>query len=215
MARPVQADAEATRRRVLHAACSLFSEQGLSQTTTRQIAKHSQVSLATVHHYFGSKADLYEACINNTYAELGTLTDELEEAAKTFSHGSGMRALLDMTIRRSYEFARRHRPSVQLLMRTILDKGEADPVLRQRYQMPLLERGVKLLATTTSQPIAKVRITFLALHHLIVHFALTTTREIAIVTGNPGARPDECIQLIEDYLVSMALTQLDIQGDSP
>ena len=214
MARPVQANAQATRLRVLEAACSLFAEQGLSLTTTRQIAKMSGVSLATMHHYFGCKAELYKACIDITYQDLATLADELEEASRNLEGATDLRALLDMAIRRSYEFARRHRPSIRLLMRIILNKGEADPELRERYQMPLLERGVTLLAAATLRPVANVRITFLALHHLIVHFALSTTREIATVTGNPDATAEECFLLIEDYLVSMALTQLGIQGES-
>lgn len=213
MARPVQADAEATKQRVLQAACSLFAARGVADTTTRQIAKAAKVSLATMHHYFGTKADLYESCIETTYAELGTLTDELEEAARDLGQGTTLRSLLDMAIRRSYEFARRHQSEVRLLMRRILDSGEADPDLRERYQLPLLERGVAMLTRASGQPEPKVRIMFLALHHTIVNFALTPERELAIVTGNPKATPEECIELIEDSLVSMAMTQLGFQGD--
>ena len=72
-----------------------------------------------------------------------------------------------------------------------------------------------MLAAATQQPVSSVRITFLAMHHIIVNFALTSSREIAIVTGNPTASPEQCITLIEDHLVSMALTQLGLQGDSP
>lgn len=215
MARPIQADAGATKQRVLEAACSLFAELGLSQTTTRQIAKRAEVSLATMHHYFGTKGDLYQTCIDTTYTELGTLADELEAAALDLGQGTTLSSLVEMTIRRSYEFARRHRAEVRLLMRRILDKGEADPELRERYQLPLLERGVAMLAAATQRPVSSVRITFLAMHHIIVNFALTSSREIAIVTGNPTASPEQCITLIEDHLVSMALTQLGLQGNSP
>jgi len=212
MARPIQANAEATRGRVLAAACTLFAGRGLADVTTREIAKSAEVSLATMHHYFGGKAELYEACIHAAYADLGTLADELEAAMTTLAAGSTLHSLLDMSIRRAYEFARRHRLQVRLLMRIILDKGEADPDLRERYQLPLLERGVSLLATATGKAESDVRITFLALHHLIVHFSLTSAREIAIVTGNPEASPEACVSLVEDYIVSMAITQLGLQG---
>ena len=85
MARPIQADAAATRERILHAASDLFSDRGLARTTTREIAKASEVSLATVHHYFGGKADLYRACIGNMYAGLEALTDELASLAGSLS----------------------------------------------------------------------------------------------------------------------------------
>jgi len=70
MSRPVNADADATRQRMLEAAVQLFAERGLGSTSIRDVAGAAGVSLAMVHHYFGSKDDLYDACIDATYAEL-------------------------------------------------------------------------------------------------------------------------------------------------
>jgi AcrR family transcriptional regulator len=210
MARPVRADAEATRERILEEAHALFAARGLAETTTRQIARHSGVSLATVHHYYGSKADLYDACIARTYADLSRLADQIESALRTLEAGTTASDILTLAVVRSYAFAREHRSSVQLLMRAIIDKGESDPKLRERYQLPMLERGVAMAAAVSRLSHAELRIRFLALHHLIVHFALNTPREIAIITGNPEARPDECIELVERYLVGLAHDQFGI-----
>ena len=210
MARPVQADAQATRTRILEAASALFASHGLSETTTRQIARNSQVSLATVHHYFGGKADLYEACITRTYDELASLADQIEDALRNLRPGTSAEDILAMAVRRSYAFARHHRASVRLLMRTILDKGESDPLLRERYQLPMLERGVAMASSVSALSPAEVRIRFLALHHVIVHFALNTPREIALVTGNPDASPDQAIELVEEFLVTLAKSQFGI-----
>ncbi len=46
--------------RILNAARDLFAEQGFNGTSTRAIAEASQVNLAMIHYYFGSKEQLYE-----------------------------------------------------------------------------------------------------------------------------------------------------------
>ena len=61
MARPKNADAAATRGRILAAARSLFAEQGLGGTSTRDIARTAGVSVATLHHHFGNKEGIAEA----------------------------------------------------------------------------------------------------------------------------------------------------------
>ena len=63
MARPRGADSAQTRARILAAAIEAFAAGGASGTTTRTIARAAGVSLATLHHHFGSKDDLYQACI--------------------------------------------------------------------------------------------------------------------------------------------------------
>jgi AcrR family transcriptional regulator len=59
MARPVNADGEATAKRILDAAFRCYLDGG-GFTSIRDIAREAKVSLAMIHHYFGSKAKLYE-----------------------------------------------------------------------------------------------------------------------------------------------------------
>ena len=95
MARPINADAEATRGRILAAARQLFSDRGSGSTSMRMIASEARVSVAMAHHYFGSKADLYHACVEGMYGELRELQTELEAA---FKGASDLSAVLDMTV---------------------------------------------------------------------------------------------------------------------
>jgi AcrR family transcriptional regulator len=53
-----------TRAAILEAARSLFSTQGFSGTTIRAIAAGAGVDGALVHHYFGSKDDLFVAALD-------------------------------------------------------------------------------------------------------------------------------------------------------
>src|SRR5438093_3550861 len=86
MGRPVHADAEATKARILDSARTLFADVGLDGASVRDVAAGAGVSLAMVHHYFGSKDDLYEACIDTVYTEIAAMGAALQaELASTGS----------------------------------------------------------------------------------------------------------------------------------
>jgi AcrR family transcriptional regulator len=215
MARPIHADAEATRRRILAAANRLFSDSGIGSTSMRKIAGEAGVSVAMVHHYFGSKADLYRACVAGIYRELNELRSELEA---TFSGANNVDEVLEIAVRRTYRFAREHHSVVQLLMRTVLDTGALDPEHREQVQIPFLERGSALLASLLGRPIKDARLRLLSITYLVVRFALNTREEQARITmapaagvagSNDEADPDS---VVEDHLVAAARALLWMDG---
>ncbi|MGW3632346.1 TetR/AcrR family transcriptional regulator [Streptomyces sp. NPDC005122] len=55
--------APATRDRILDAARGEFSERGYEKTSVRGIAKAAGVDSALVHHYFGTKEQVFESAI--------------------------------------------------------------------------------------------------------------------------------------------------------
>ncbi|KOV73961.1 TetR family transcriptional regulator [Streptomyces sp. NRRL WC-3618] len=57
------ADAPAARDRILAAAREEFAERGYEKTSVRGIAKAAGVDPALVHHYFGTKEQVFEASI--------------------------------------------------------------------------------------------------------------------------------------------------------
>ncbi|MFE2045575.1 TetR family transcriptional regulator [Streptomyces sp. NPDC059477] len=57
------ADGPATRDRILAAAREEFSERGYDKTSVRGIAKAAGVDPALVHHYFGTKEQVFEAAV--------------------------------------------------------------------------------------------------------------------------------------------------------
>ncbi|WP_329275451.1 TetR/AcrR family transcriptional regulator [Streptomyces sp. NBC_01451] len=57
------ADAPAARDRILTAAREEFAERGYDKTSVRGIAKAAGVDSALVHHYFGTKEQVFEASI--------------------------------------------------------------------------------------------------------------------------------------------------------
>ena len=52
-----------TREEILGAARELFAERGFEGTTIRAVAAQAGVDPALVHHYFGTKDDLFDAAI--------------------------------------------------------------------------------------------------------------------------------------------------------
>ncbi|QEV19466.1 TetR/AcrR family transcriptional regulator [Streptomyces alboniger] len=58
----------ATRDRILQAARDEFSERGYEKTSVRGIAKAAAVDPALVHHYFGTKEQVFEAAITVAFA---------------------------------------------------------------------------------------------------------------------------------------------------
>ena len=82
---------EETRWRLLQAAAEVFAEVGYHAATTRQICKRASVNLASIHYYYGDKAELYREVFRlpflsecNTFAALDIAQASLQEALHSF-----------------------------------------------------------------------------------------------------------------------------------
>lgn len=220
MARPANADAQATRQRILGSAQSLFSARGVGGTSVREIAKSAGVSLAMVHHYFGSKDDLYSACVDAMYSELLGLRGELQTAfvAGLEPDGSTNLALLVAEAqRRGFRFARRHQTAIRLLMRTVVEAGELEPQRQQQMQMPFLRQASELLAPVVERDAGELRLVLQSIISLTVRYALSTERELRLlcdVSRADAVATDRAIALVEEHLVQSAWTLLGVSPPS-
>ncbi|HET7510311.1 MAG TPA: TetR/AcrR family transcriptional regulator [Solirubrobacterales bacterium] len=69
--RRTQADkSDASARRVLKAALSLFSRQGYRATSMRQIASRSKLSVGNLYHHFGNKEAIFQRLIDHYWEVL-------------------------------------------------------------------------------------------------------------------------------------------------
>ena len=201
MARPVNANAAETRGRVLGAATRLFASQGRDGTSMRAIATEASVSLATIAHYFENKQGLYDRCVDQMYADLASLREEL--AREVALESRSLEEALEPAVRAGFRFARTHRAGIRLVMRTVIDQGELDPARRDRYQMPHLLAGARLAASFLNRPAAEVQLSLQSLVHLTVRYALSTDRELCDIAGVAQDTHDPTA-LIEDHLVEVA-----------
>ena len=69
----------ATRDRILDAAREEFSERGYEKTSVRGIAKAAGVDSALVHHYFGTKEQVFEAAVEVAFAPALNAPDAIAE----------------------------------------------------------------------------------------------------------------------------------------
>ncbi len=82
---------EETRWRLLQAAAEVFAEVGYHAATTREICKRAEVNLASIHYYYGDKAELYREVFRlpflnerNTFATLDVAQATLQEGLHAF-----------------------------------------------------------------------------------------------------------------------------------
>ncbi len=68
-----------TRDRILTAARAVFAERGYDKTSIRAVAKAARVDAALVHHYFGTKEQVFEAAIEVSFAPALNVPDMLAE----------------------------------------------------------------------------------------------------------------------------------------
>jgi AcrR family transcriptional regulator len=61
LGRPVGADGEQTRRRIILAAMRCVAEVGYSQATIREIARAADMTSGSLYHYFANKSELFSA----------------------------------------------------------------------------------------------------------------------------------------------------------
>lgn len=73
-ARSTRHDGEAARARLLRSGLRLFAQQGYAKTSTRELAEHAGVNVASISYYFGDKAGLYRAVF---FEPMGSPQDDI------------------------------------------------------------------------------------------------------------------------------------------
>ncbi|MER7666468.1 MULTISPECIES: TetR family transcriptional regulator [unclassified Streptomyces] len=93
-ARTGAAEGPGARERILEAARTEFAERGYDKTTVRGIARAADVDAALVHHYFGTKDEVFAAAIEVSFEPsvvvpviLGQGTDGIGERLARFFIG--------------------------------------------------------------------------------------------------------------------------------
>lgn len=199
---------------MLEAAARLFGERGVGRTSVREVGRAAGVTLATVHHYFGTKAELHRACVDAMYAELRRLEGELEPVfADALGAGpaSDRGATIDRVVVTAFRFARRHRAANRLVVREVLEAGgELPEPIRQGYLLPFLERGSQLLAQLTPLPAEEARLVLQSITYVIARYALNSDRELARVAGHGDASTEATLGRVERHLVRLARALLGL-----
>jgi AcrR family transcriptional regulator len=199
----MQADGAATRRRILRAATQLFATHGPAKASMRHIARESGVTQGTVHHYFGSKDGLYQACVDGMYRELMGLVAQLGDHLRTSdSLGRAVKEAVTVGLR----FAQAHKASVRLMNRHILLAGEGASRQRTDALFGAIGAASEALAEASSLPSKELRLSLYGLTFMLVRLSVADPQEVANVAPGTDRRA------LEDHLGELALRMLGLEG---
>jgi AcrR family transcriptional regulator len=213
MARPVNADSAATRRRIRENAVTLFARHGVDGVSVRTIANEAGVSLAMVHHYFGSKNGLYRACIDAMYDTLAEMRPRLAAAVTESDAATSPAALIERIVREAFRFARERQVTVRLVQRSIMEAGELDSKHRENVQLPFLSEMSQLVGALLARDPAVVRLQLQSMSALITRYAVSTEAELSHMTQLDD--PVAAAAAIEDHLVHAAHALLGMTTPHP
>src|ERR1700684_1186110 len=101
-------DPEQTRRHIIDIATEEFAAMGLSGARVDAIAERTNTTKRMLYYYFGSKEGLYEAVIEEAYANIRAL--EQSWHLDTMDPREGLRELVEFT----FDFHDKHRDFVRL-----------------------------------------------------------------------------------------------------
>lgn len=128
-----------SREAILASAGRLFAERGLRATTMRAIATDAGVTTATIHHFFGTKDELFLACLAMPFDPAEVITRVI---------GGGPRAELgERLVRffvRTWRDPQTGRP-LQAMLRSAVATDQGSALVRQLVEGVVLPRVTALL----------------------------------------------------------------------
>jgi AcrR family transcriptional regulator len=138
--------AEDTRGRILDAARAAFGERGFDGATIRDIAARAGVDAALVHHYFGTKQQLFVAAmempVDFATAVPALLTGPEERLGERFV---------------AFVLGLWERPEVRPLLQGVVRSASTDAVAAAMLRRLLAEGPLLALTTALDRPDAAVR----------------------------------------------------------
>jgi len=205
MARPVNANAEQTKRRIVLAASELFAAYGYAGTSVRQIAGSAAVSLGMIRHYFGSKRGLYRACIGTAFE----IFDQLEEQiSQGFAGGGDPADIVEAAVRRGFRFASTNRDICKLVLWDMMQRDQWRTDFTDSDMIPFLLRTADTLSGHLGREPATLALTTRTLIFLVVRYATADHDEVAFLLagGDDSAKAsDRTVAALEAHLVEVAI----------
>ena len=153
LGRPVGANSDETRKRILDATMRCVADVGYSRATIREIARAAQMTSGSLYHYFPNKAELVRA----TFDEVATIA-----------------------VPRLAQAAERNVSTIDKLM-AVLD--ESVRVMRDYPLAVAFDRAIRAESPRDLQLAENSDVRFMALHSLIREILEQGARENALAPG--------------------------------
>ncbi|WP_182346449.1 TetR/AcrR family transcriptional regulator [Tomitella gaofuii] len=172
-------------QQMLDSAIAVLAEHGYYGTSMDAIAKDAQISKPMLYLYYGSKEELFEACLDRESKRFIAAIAERAEPAE------GPRETLEFTLRAVLEFVGEHRNAWRVMVREAASSGTfADEINANRAKLVELTAGLLKAGTTEEHDDAEFELMAVALvgageavANRLVESDIDVENAIAIVTG--------------------------------
>ena len=209
MARPVNADAAATKQRILETACQLLETVSPSSFSNREVARRADVSIAMVSHHFGSKQGLIDACIQTMYPGLDEIAVDLQSQ---IAGGTPLATVLDDAVIRCYRHARRFRAFIRILNVGVIDSGALDGRLRPTFEFPGVSQLATVLATMLGIPELEAKLRLKTIMFVVTRYAAGNDQALSDLVS---LSTDEATAAVEGHLQAVVRALIPIPTPTP
>lgn len=183
-----------TRARIVRAARDLFAERGFDGTTIRDIAARASVDPALVHHYHGTKEQLFVAAMEFP----------IDVAAIFPAIAAGPREQIGHRIVVSF-VGLWDRPEVRPTLLGVARSATADSVAAAMFRRVLADGPLQAIASVVGTPDAALRAALVG-SQLI---GLAMVRYVAELEPIASMRPEELASVVGPTLTRYLLGDLD------
>jgi len=198
MGRRAGVSPEETRRAVLDAALKTFAELGYHGASTRAIGAAADLTIGAVHHHFGSKGDLYQACVEEADERLAGL---IQETMATFAKEGSLEDATRVAVRALGDS--KLSLAIRLVARKVWEDPEGEIQARLTSHGGSLFRGAEIVSQARKIPLLQARIRVQAAVFVLARFALSPAEERSFVTGEDDV--DKATAILEEELVATLL----------
>ena len=138
-----------TRRRLMDAALSLFSEKGVDATTIEEITERADVGKGTFYRHFKSKhaamVALVQEAVDHLLERIGSIGSERKNLSEAIEHL--VKALSEFFCERQEEFLLMFQGRLLLKLQRETDEALEEPYVRylqaiEKQVAPFLSRGI-------------------------------------------------------------------------
>ncbi len=203
LARPVNANAEETKRRILEAASDLFAERGFEGTSVRQIAAAANVSLGMIRHYYGSKEGLHRACMDSALTAYPTLTAFIRSSLEA---GESPAKIIAAATQAGFRYALERKGATRLTLWTQMERRDWRHSSSDNM-LPFVREASELLAKALDLPRERVALGLRSLVALVTRYAVLDHDEIAHILSDEAidATADtSTVEALEAHLMAIA-----------
>lgn len=144
-----------TRKKILEAACQLFSEHGQDSVSTRMIADKAKVHLPSIHYYFGDKESLYIEVFRlaSQSSDVISLDPLLEDNPQLLDTPEGKAKAIYQSVVGYFDncFTKKEEWKKRLVLREINQNSPVSAILAEEVFKPRVEKCRELYRMLASK----------------------------------------------------------------